>query len=214
MRRRGLGSGRVGVGEWKRVGGWGLGKGRGWRRELSNGGSDPELASAPPTPHPSPTGVTARSSRPWRVQRTPSASETCTPGHPPASSLRGRLRSASKVTTPTAARAALTAHGPGPAPAPPQRARLRARRPLRPAQGEARAARNDFGAARRCAASPSGLAALELRPGGGGAVRPGRPEGSRGTTEGTLDWRRSNTGPRDGPVFRDPSVRKSRSRAP
>ena len=40
MRRRGLGSGRVGVGgwlgEWKRVGGWGLGKGRGWRRELSS----------------------------------------------------------------------------------------------------------------------------------------------------------------------------------
>ena len=190
-----------------------------WGRAGDGGGSlvaafRPGACKRAPDPPPLSHRSHARSSRPWRVQRTPSVSKTGTPGHPPASSLRGRLRSASKATTPTAARAALTAHGPGPAPAPPQRARFGARRPLRPAQGEARAARSDFGAARRPAAPPSDLVALELRPGGGDAVRPGRPEGSRRGCGEDTDWRRSNTGPRDGPVSRDPSVRKSRSRAP
>lgn len=99
-----------------------------------------------------------------------------------------------------------------PGPAPPQRARFRACRLLGPAQGEARAARTDFGqrdisqrpllTSRRSGPGPAlpELGALELRPGGGVAVRPGKPEGSGGED---TDWRRPNTGPRDGATIGD-----------
>lgn len=132
--------------------------------------------------------------------------------------------SASTATTPAAARAALTAHGPGSARAPPLRSGFGARRLLRPAPGEARAARSDYWAALHLAAPPTDLAYLRARPSPSWAPSSSAPEAELrcgpADQEGTgrscgevTSRRRPNTGPRDPPVCGDPGMRKPRSPA-
>lgn len=207
------------LGQGARRGGGDLGRGRESGLGLEEGawsrGSGQCSEADPSSPRHSPTGDTARSSRPPPGL---TAVDPGTPTRPPAWNLRAALpRRRPARARPASPRAALTVHGYGPARPRPRccapysaLAACSARREGRRGSsartaGRSRSPQRHLPTSRRSGSARPAPGAFELRPGGGGEARSRRGEGRRRRCgEDAESWRR-NTSPRAGPIRERPA---------